>query len=156
MDPISPVSLVGLVASLGQGVYTVSTKLYTFIENAKVVDHTMKSLRIEVESLKSALDGIKTAMDEILKVGIDLSSPTTRAAWQALDNGLKDCEITVNALEDLLEKISPETNTPKTLKKVLKQIRLDMGTNGISAVKSRIRTHTSSLQISLQVLVLYV
>ena len=117
MDPISPIWLVGLVASLGQGVCTVSTKLYTSIDNAKVVDHTLKSLRTEVEGLKGVLDGIKTAMDEILKVRIDLSSPATRAVWQTLDNGLKDCKITVEALERLLEKISPEANTSKTTKK---------------------------------------
>ena len=93
--------------------YTVPTKLYTFIDNAKVVDHTLKSLRTEVESVKGVLDGIKTVMVEILEVGIDLSSPATRAVWQTLDNGLKDCKITVEAFGKLLEKISPEANTSK-------------------------------------------
>ena len=156
MDPISPVSLVGLVASLGQGVYTVSTKLYTFINNAEVVDHTLKSLRTEVESLKIVLDGIKTAMDEILEVGIDVSSPASRGVWQSLGNGLEDCRIIVEAFGKVLEKISPEANTSKTMKKVWKQIKLNMGTDEISAVKSQIRTHTSSLQLSLQVILLYV
>ena len=44
MVPISPVPLAGLAASLGQGVYTVSSKLYTFSDNAKVVDHTSNRL----------------------------------------------------------------------------------------------------------------
>ena len=95
-------------------------------------------------------------LDATFKVGIDQSSPPTRAAWETLQNGLNDCEITVNALAKLLEKINPKADVSGGLKKFIKQIKLNMIIDEINAIKPRIQTHTSSLHMSLQLVVLSV
>lgn len=153
---MDPVSILGAVDSVGGAVISLSTRLYSFIQAAKVVDKSVEALYCEVKGLESVLNVSQTFLAETVKAHAKYPALSLNGAWTSIDNGVQDCRITVKALDSLVQNVGSIAGTTNPFKKMFKQIKLNLSTDQIVAVRARVHTHGICLQLALQTLSVYV
>ena len=156
MDPISPLAIVGAVNSVGGAVVSLSTKLYSFIQATKVVDKSIQALYLEVKGLQNVLNTAQTILNGTVRDHAEDPAQSVEGVWTSIENGVRDCRLTVEALDTLVSDVGTITGTANPIKKMFKQLKLNISTEQIVAVRSRIHTHSLCLQLALQTLSVYV
>ena len=80
---------------------------------------------------------------------VDSSKQTSRL-WASMMSKFVECEITLARLDDAVEKVRIDKSN--ILAQVLQQAWLSMNKDDIIDFKNRIKSHTTTLQISLQLI----
>lgn len=153
---MDPVSIVGSVGSVVGVVFNLSTKLYSFIQATKVVDKSIEALYDEVKALENILNTTQTTLTATVRDYAEDCSLSVHGLWTSIDNGVQDCRVTVEALNSLVQNIGQNTETSNPFRKMLKQVKLNLNTDEVSAVRSRVHTHSICLQLAMQTLSVYV
>ena len=142
-------SILGAVSTVTKTTYWISTTLFNFLHNSRVIDETLEDLNREVEGLTKALESIELSLKDPaisrVKNGGDAKGP-----WGFLDVAVTDTQRTVNALKGTVEGLGTVKKSANPFKKAVKQVKLNLNADQISEVKNRIHTHTASLQLALQ------
>ena len=150
MDPVAIISTIGATSHIVQ---SVSTTLYSFISSAKVVDQSLEALHVEV----NGLHGVLAIIEKTLKTSVIAQAKEAAALadgiWASIDHAIEDCQRTVTALQSIVQGLGSSPSA--SYKKVIKQIQLNLNTEDIRNVKVRVQTHSSILQLTLQMAVLY-
>lgn len=76
--------------------------------------------------------------------------------WSSIEKAVQDSRHSVEALDSLIQDVGTVAATTNPFKKMLKQLKLDLNTDHIVAVKGRIHTHSTCLQTALLTLTVYV
>ena len=156
MDPISPFAILSAVNSVGGVAFNLSTKLYSFIKATKVVDKSVEALYHEVKGLENILNTVRTTLTRTERNQAEDSALLGDSAWTSIENAVEDCRLTVEALDRLVQDVGTVAATTNPFKKILKQLKLNLNTDQLVAVKGRIHTHSTCLQLALQTLAVYV
>ena len=156
MDPVSPFAILSAVSSVGGGVVTLSKNLYSFIKAAKVVDNSVEELYREVQGLDTVFNTAQDTLTKTIKDHAQDPTLSTNGIWTSFKNGLDDCQVTVKALDSIILEIGVNKDNKNPFKKAFKQIKLSLSTDQIATVRSRVHTHSTCLQLALQMLDVYV
>ena len=156
MDPLSPVAILNLVTSVGGVVLKLSTKLHSFVKATKVVEKSVQELHREVQVLGNVLTTTEKALAKIIKDHAHDATLSVDGVWTSLKDAADDCRVTVEALDSIVNRIGVDGGNKNFFKKALKQVKLSLSTDQITAVKTNIHTHYINLQLALLTLDVYV
>ena len=153
MDPVSIVTSIG---SVGGTVFKVSTRLYSFIKATKSVDKSIEALYDEVKRLEAVLTTAEATLTETAMKHTKDPTLAIKGLWTSIENGVQDCRVTVEALDGLVQDVGTVTGTNNLFEKTFRQLKLNLSTDEITAVRGRIHNHTICLQLALEMLSVYV
>lgn len=142
---MDPVSIVTLAASLTQGAYQVSA----FIASSASVETTLTELQAEVVGLGKVLKSIEQSLKGPAAARKGSGVVGEAELWTSLAFAIKDAEQTIAALQGIVRGLLG-TKSTNFLRRMVRQAKLNLNADEISAVRARIHTHTSSLQAALQ------
>ena len=142
---MDPISIVSLAASLTQGAYQVSK----FIASSASVDTTLTELQTEVVGLGNVLKSIETSLEGPAAARKGGGVVGEAELWTSLAFAIKDAERTITALQGIVQGLLG-TKSTGIFRKMVRQAKLSLNTDEITAIRARIHTHTSSLQVALQ------
>ena len=143
---MDPVSIVGAVGPALQALYSVTTKLYTFITSASKVDKSLEDLQREVRGLTRVLEDIETFQDLI----VAQTKNATRgvdSAWAPIYNAIQDTRHTIEALQKVLDRLGSPSDVTNGIKKIVKQAQLNINLEEINSIRSRVQWHSTSLRM---------
>ncbi len=142
MDPLSIIALAG---SVTQVAYRVST----FITSSATVDTTLTELQSEVVGLGNVLKSIEQSLKGPAAARKGGGVVGEAEVWTSLNFAIKDAERTISALQGTVQGLTG-TKSTGIFKRMVKQAKLNLNADEISAIRARVHTHTSSLQAALQ------
>ena len=142
---MDPISIVSLAASLTQGAYQVSK----FIASSASVETTLTELHTEVVGLGNVLKSIEQSLKGPAATRKGGGVIGEAELWTSLAFAIKDAERTIAALQGIVQGLLG-TRSTGILRRMVRQAKLNLNADEISAIRVRIHTHTSSLQAALQ------
>ena len=142
---MDPASIISLAAALTQGAYRVST----FIASSASVEITLTELRTEVVGLGNVLKSIEQSLKGPAAARKGGGAVGEAELWTSLAFAIRDAERTITALQTTVQGLLG-TKSTGFFKRIVKQAKLDLNADEISAIRARVHTHTSSLQAALQ------
>ena len=142
---MDPVSIVALAGALTKGAYQVST----FIASSASVETTLTELQAEVVGLGNVLKSIEQSLKGPAAARKGGGVIGEAELWTSLAFAIKDAERTIAALQGTVQGLLG-TKSAGFLKRIVKQAKLNLNADEISAIRARLHTHTSSLQAALQ------
>ncbi|KAM0795422.1 hypothetical protein BDR22DRAFT_590645 [Usnea florida] len=148
---MDPISIVSLAASLTEGAYQVSK----FIASSASVDTTLTELRTEVVGLGNVLKSIEKSLEAPAAARKGGGVVGEAELWTSLAFAIKDAERTITALQGIVQGLLG-TKSTGILRRMVRQAKLNLNADEISAIRARIHTHTSSLQAALQMATLLI
>lgn len=157
MDPVLIGHIASTAFSVAQGAFKVGVLLYDFIQDVRALDTTAREFACEVDALGSACSLVGTRVQSITQqhsrdqpsFGDDLTQ--SAQLWSCLERQLVACQITVGQLSDAVSVVvSSRAQKSNFMGQAWKQIKLNMRASDIEEVRNRIKSHTSSLQLTLQ------
>ena len=143
---MDPVSIAGAVGPTLKILYTVTTTLYSFITSAKKVDKTLESLNVEVRGLTRVLEDIETYLKDITIAQTSHATARKDGVWGPIYSAIQDTQRTIEALQEVLDRLGPPSKVTNGLKKTVKQIQLDFNSDEVSNIRSRIQCHSTILR----------
>jgi hypothetical protein len=148
-DPLSICASVITVAGL---VCQSAISLISFIEGAIHIDQSVLALQDEFNSLKNVASAIAETV----------SSPSIRdQAWldddaqkvfNLLEGSLKGCSDNLQCFKTALIEVKSSRFTAKALRQPITQIKLDMKSRQIMLLRGQIASHSSAMQLGLQII----
>ena len=156
MDPLSIIAFAGSVTTI---VYQVSTTLCTFVQATKVVDQTVQSLCAEVDGISRMLDGITASLKSpsLATARLVTQNDDNNDLWDTVLGSLIDCRGTLERLDKALECLREKPSSGSSwLKQSNRQLKLNLQDGDIRTYRSQLHTHNMTLQITLQMINVYV
>ena len=132
-------SIAGKVDATLKDLYTVTATLFTFIISAENVANSLKNLRSEVQGLIRVFEAIKTFLEYDVK-------SETNAVWGTTYKAIKDTESTIKVLQSILHHLGPAGIPANGIKNAIKQKHLNIDSNEIVNIISRIQLHSIILR----------
>jgi ankyrin repeat protein/tetratricopeptide (TPR) repeat protein len=134
----------------------VSTSLNAFVVAANNVDSTVQSYRNEVEALSRVLASINTSLQDPLVQSAVRAGRTghTSGHWRDVKRSMIDCEGTLKNFDRILDRMTRGERGFLSLSR--RQIRLDWNSGEITSLKQQIHNYKDTMQVSLQMINLYV
>ena len=151
MDPVSITCAAGTAT---HGAYWVSTGLYNFIKASKVVDKTVNELQCEVVGLQGVLKSIGSCLQNSVAGRKGGGAAGEDEIWTSLDVAIKDAQRTIDALQNIVQDLNT-TRSSGFFRRAAKQVKLNLDAGQIDDIKVRIHTHTTSLQLALQMTTMF-
>ena len=143
---MDPVSIAGAVGPTLKTLYTVTTTLYTFVTSAKKVDKSLENLHVDVRGLTRVLEDIETFLRDVIDAQTSDAAPGTEGAWGPIYNAVHDTRRTIKDLQDVLDRLGPPSKVTNAFKKTVKQVQLNLNSDEISNIRSRIQWHSTVLR----------
>ncbi len=143
---MDPVSIAGAVGPTLKILYTVTTTLYSFITSAKKVDKSLENLIGEVRGLTRVLEDLETFLKDITIAQTSHATSGKDGVWSPIYNAIEDTQRTVQALQEVLDRLGPPSKVTNGFKKTVKQIQLDCNSDEVSNIRSRIQCHSTILR----------
>ena len=157
MDPVSATHIAANALSVAKGAWDIGNALYKFIKDARSIDSTARAFAGETRALAAACNVVSTRLEAIVKerdaeLGPnDSGSNQHNPLWACLDSQIIECRETVSQLQVTVECAQQDSTKGTTfLGQATRQFKLDMKSNEIAELRTRIQSHTSSLQLILQ------
>lgn len=143
---MDPVSIAGLVGPTLRTLYTVTTTLYTFVTSAKKVDETLERLHGDVRGLTRVLEDIETFLKDIILAQTRHATLGTDDAWGRIYNAIHDTRRTIEDLQKVLDRLGPPSKITNGYKKAVKEVHLNINSDEISKIRSRVQWHSTVLR----------
>ena len=143
---MDPVSIAGAVGPTLKTLYSVTTTLYTFVTSAKKVDKSLENLHVDVRGLTRVLEDIDTNLKDVNIAQTSDAAPGTEGAWDPTYNAIHDTRHTVQDLQGVLDRLGPPDRVTNAFKKTVKQVQLNLNSDEIGNIRSRIQWHTTVLR----------
>ena len=150
MDPISIATASACLVRLS---VTVSGYIYTYVSNTRNVDTTIRLLAAEIDSLARVVGSIQECFSDPSLANAALSSQTGHEGnrWRNVHRSMNDCKNTLNYLEQVMEKVK------KGKMGVFgRAVKLQMNSTEITSLKQQIAAYRETLQLSLQIITVYI
>jgi hypothetical protein len=113
-------------------------------------------LGIEIESLSHVLRSINTSFSDpsLAKVALNAHTGHEAQHWENVRQSMRDCKETLERLEQVLEKVNKGDSG--FLWRPKKTIKLNMKMETIALLKQEIAAYRQTMQLSLQLITVYV
>ena len=144
---MDPVSIAGIVGPTLKTLYSVTTTLYTFITSAKKVDKSLENLQNEVRGLTRVLEDIETFLKDVIIAQTKNATLGRDGAWGPIYNAVQDTRHTIEALQKVLDRLGSPRDITNGIKKTMKQIQLNINSEEINDIRSRVQWHSTSLRM---------
>jgi hypothetical protein len=151
MDPLSiVVASEGLVGTCG--------KLSGYITwlNKTHVDTTIGVLRVEIDSLSHVFASISANFGNRSLAMLTSQSKLEERHWGNVRQSMNDCKETLEKLHGLLQPVVKLKRGGVFFQKSVKVIELDLNPNEIAIFQQQIMAYRKTMEISLQLMTLYV
>lgn len=135
---MDPVSIAGAVGPTLRTLYSVTTTLYTFVTSAKKVDKSLENLHVDVRGLTRVVEDIEIFLKDVI--------PGTQATCDPIYNAIRDTRHTIKDLQKILDRLGPPSEVTNVFKKTAKQVQMNLNSDEISSIRSRIQWHSSVLR----------
>ena len=124
-----------------------STSLYTWIEETKNVDGTVKAFAAEVKALSSVLVAVESFSEDTCMINA-LPRQHNNEHWALVKNTLYDCSKIVDELDQLLKGIRSRGGVGH----VITNFNLNLKSGKITLLWQQIQRYTTALQMSMQMI----
>jgi hypothetical protein len=153
---MDPISIGTAVAGLVGVCVRLSGQLYPFVSRVRTVDESIQTLKFEIDSLSAALGSIKISFEDPLlaEAIVNTQARHEKRHWQNVRHSLDHCSNTLTRLEAILADV--ESCEGQFLVNVRRRIRLDMKSGEMVLLKEQIASCRRTLQLSLQLITVYV
>ena len=159
MDPVSAAHIAGNALSVAKGAWELGQALYTFISDARGIDTTIQGFAGEVRALAAACQVVGNRLEPIVKERDADSTYTGQPSgeedplWACLEGQVSECQETIARLKALIQGLGRDyTKDRSFLDQAARQVKLNMKSKEVTEIRSRVQSHTSSLQVMLQVI----
>jgi hypothetical protein len=153
---MDPVSVCSTALSAIKAVFGVSTTLYAFVQDTKQVDHALAAFFAETTNLKTSITAIESGLKNPLLLQFTQSTAPDDQIYElciSIDDALQDCRRTCDELDIVLRGIRGTHNDPRNpFRQALKAVKLNMDSESIVQLRAQINSHTSAMQLALQMI----
>lgn len=151
MDPLSIV-----VAS--EGLVGTCAKLSAYITwlNKTHVETTIGVIRVEIDSLSHVFASISTNFGSRSNTSLTSQSKLEERHWTNVRQSMNDCKETLEKLHEILQPVVKQKRGGVFFQKSIKVIELDLNPNEIAVIQQQIMAYRKTMEISLQLMTLYV
>jgi hypothetical protein len=151
-------TIVGLSASLYGLCKNVSGEITTLIEQVKKEDTTLGELRLQIDALSQIFHAIGATFRK--SVAREKFGPTTTIEahhWVNVTDSMRDCVRSLEIVGKTLQGLGTikRTKSLSNLRKSLKKIERSLDSGNIELLKHQITAYRRTMEISLQLLMLY-
>ena len=148
MDPLSIAASSGALVTLCR---TISTSLYTFIHDTRMVDQTLEVFRNEIDDFSGVLESIESSFRDptLAKAALRAMTGHERPHWEKATRFMNDCHATLERLRSVLALVNGEHGF---LRRPRRQIKLDMNSKEIVALRQQIQSYKATMDLSLQMI----
>ena len=147
MDPLSIVLAIGTLCTTCSAV---TLQLRKISQDTTNVDRSVTELQSEVDAIKKSFELVNKVVDSDLVVKAEKRATREERdeLWSSVHGILSDCGTTLTRLEQSFEDFVPKG--ANRLRQCIRSVRLNMKQDDIRGVRSQLKTHSSALQIVLQ------
>ena len=152
---MDPLSLASLVLQTAQLALQAGIALRQFARNAQNVNANVNELAFEITALENACKIVHEQLSGLAKRYDcdDTGQQDQVSLWTSVKEQLESCNTTLHTLEFALMGVNKDTSN--LVMQGLRQFKLNLKQPEIIAMKSRIQSHTSALQLCLLVMDMY-
>jgi len=138
-----------MVGGITRTVFNITLTLTNFIKDTRQVDQSVKSLLVEFTTLGTALKAVQAGLAEPAIQNAERRAEKVESLdlWQSVAGSLISTRATVDKLDEALEDIRGEKSN--FAKQAIKQMKLNLKSSEIVALRSQCQTHTTALQMAL-------
>jgi Fungal N-terminal domain of STAND proteins len=153
---MDPLSIITVVASISKTVFGVSATLYTFVNETRNVDQTVKDLATEVDALSRALTQVEAVLQSPTVVAAEkcVSADENKQLWHTVYGSVGDCQKTVERIDSALDEVRKRRSSWAA--QALRQVKLKLGKDEINSLRAQTHTHCSALKMALQMVNMFV
>jgi hypothetical protein len=144
MDPLSVASA---AAAITVSCIKVSTLLYTWIDEIKSIDGTLRAFLTEVNALSAVLDAVKSCSQDALLTDVSQRQDTS-AFWVLVQKTLGDCGTVIGELERILMDVASR----RGLGQLVTSSVLNTQSGKIALLRQQIQSYTTVLQMAMQMI----
>jgi hypothetical protein len=145
---MDPISALGNATALVKVVIGVSTTLF----HARQVDQSLNSFWAEVTVLQSAIESIAGSLQSSsVRTASSSRGPVEMELWNSVDDSLHECRKTCDELATVLANIRGDHES-NAFRQAIKQFKLNLETENIRLLRSKVQIHSTSLHLALQVI----
>ena len=154
MDPFTiattAASIVGICAKL-------SNTIFIYIQNTLVVDTAVDALRIEIDSLAHVLDTLGSSFKDasLAERALELQTGYEGEHWRHVKRSMDDCKVTLDNLQRILDRVN-KVEVRGIMRRPIKKFKLDINSGDIELLKQHIAAYRRTMQLSLQLITVYV
>ncbi|KAI9773468.1 MAG: hypothetical protein M1840_007685 [Geoglossum simile] len=151
-------SLIAAAYAVGKVAYQASTGLYTFVQDARNVDQSLKSFITEIESLERAIDAIRVSLQSpsLLTFEEAARDDNTGELWKSVHAILIQCHKTLEELHQVLQDVRGRTDEQNLFRQAFTQFKLNMNADNIVGIRSKVHTHHAAMGLALQTINVYI
>ncbi|KAI9727653.1 MAG: hypothetical protein M1828_005881 [Chrysothrix sp. TS-e1954] len=149
---MEPFTIVVGVTGLCSTVISASSRLYTFINASKNVHRSVKDLKAEVDTLGKAISSIKPVLEsQISSTNQDnAQSEEDKELWLSVQSTISECRATLDRLQESL--VNAPSKEVDMGTQAIRTIKFNMRSEEINSTRVQVRSHTSALQLILQMI----
>jgi ribose 5-phosphate isomerase len=149
---MDPVVALDTAAALVKVVKAVSTTLFLFIQDTRQVDQSLNSFYVEVTVLQTAIKSIAGSLQSSsVRTASSSRDLVEMELWGSVDDSLHECGKTCEELARVLANIRGDHGS-SVFGQTIKQVKLNLETENIHLLRSKVQIHSTSLQLALQVI----
>lgn len=150
---MDPTAIVTASAGLVRLCLTISGYIYTFVNNTKNVDTTIRVLGAEVVALSQILNSINESFSDRTLAGAALGSQTGHEGqhWRHVYQSMEDCKNTLRTLEQVMQKVKKGKGGVFG-----RAIKLELSVSEIALLKQQIAAYRQTMGLSLHLITVYV
>jgi hypothetical protein len=157
---MDPLSIVTAATALVTFTFQASSVIYHYIDDVKTADTTLLQLKNEVDGLHAGLKSIASTFrsDEVAQLCARTSgnSPQSTKLLSSVKPLLHDCRVTLDHLDTILEGIEGKPGQKGVIRKPVRAIKINFKTKDIEFIRHQIRSYSSAIQMTLQMVAMYV
>lgn len=157
MDPMTAIQVASAAFTGAQDALKIGKALYDFIKDTRQIDNTARDFASEVDALGSACSVVANMVQSIGQQHTRhqqiQDAPFSQSAqlWQCLERQVEGCRTTINQLSVAVSCVNKSDKQSSSLmNQAWRQIKLNLKAHDIEEVRNRIKSHSSSLQLTLQ------
>jgi hypothetical protein len=144
---MEPLSIASAAAAITVSCVKVSTLLYSWIDEIKNIDGTLRAFLTEVNALSAVLDAVKSCSQDALLTDVSQRQDTS-AFWGLVQRTLGDCGTAVGELERILMDVASR----RGLGQLVTSSVLNTQSGKIALLRQQIQSYTTVLQMAMQMI----
>jgi uncharacterized protein (DUF3084 family) len=152
---MDPLSIAASSAALVTLCVKISKSLCEFISDSRKVDKALGEFRDEIDDLSGVLALIESSFRDNRTATAALRETTghEQSHWRKAERSMIDCRKTLDRLSSVLEELRGDHKNGHTFfSRQRRQIRLDMSSTEIVALRHQIQSYKDTMNLSFQVI----
>jgi type I site-specific restriction endonuclease len=152
MLTVDPLSVIGVIVNRSKALPGFTNSILAVIDEVKNLHPSIQGIDEEVQSLQSTLDAINGSLASLSPADTTAKNEDvgSESLWAAAYKGIHDCELAIHQLYDCLKGFKMENSDVEHQK--LMTLKFNQRERQLQALRRRVKTHNTSLQLVLQMI----